>query len=193
MPVVVDAAGEALDVGRSRRLATKAQRDALRAMYRTCGHPDCDVGFDACRIHHVRYWWEHHGPTDLDNLLPLCERHHHLVHEGGWSLELRRGRCIVLRRPDGTVSFDGVTTDRRPAAAVSLGGGSPGSRIRRPARRAGACGGSTGATSAAIIAGSSPASWRGCSPRLPDHPGRQNEKTPDLLDGGLYESRLVFL
>ncbi|MGH9101378.1 MAG: HNH endonuclease signature motif containing protein, partial [Acidimicrobiales bacterium] len=26
------------------------------------------------------------GPTDIDNLAMLCSAHHHLVHEGGWSL-----------------------------------------------------------------------------------------------------------
>ena len=80
-------------------------------MYRTCGFPDCTVGFEHCRIHHVTYW-EHFGRTDLDNLIPLCELHHHLVHEGGWTLQLHPGRRITLRRPDGTVSFDGVTTNR---------------------------------------------------------------------------------
>ena len=102
---------EVLAVGRQCRLATRAQRRALRAMYRTCCLPGCTVGFDHCRIHHVTFW-EHSGPTDLDNLVPICERHHHLVHEGGWTLDLHPGRRITLHRPDGTVSFDGITTNR---------------------------------------------------------------------------------
>ncbi len=53
-------------------------------MYRTCGHPGCTVRFADCEIHHV-IDWDHHGPTNLANLLPLCTRHHHLVHEGGWT------------------------------------------------------------------------------------------------------------
>jgi Domain of unknown function (DUF222) len=64
VPVVLGAAGEALDVGREQRLATRAQRRALRAMYRTCAHPGCQVSFEHCRIHHV-HWWDHHGPTNL--------------------------------------------------------------------------------------------------------------------------------
>ena len=36
IPVVLNGRGEALAVGRSQRLATPAQRDALRAMHRTC-------------------------------------------------------------------------------------------------------------------------------------------------------------
>jgi Domain of unknown function (DUF222) len=54
VPVVLGAAGEVLDVGREQRLANRAQRRALRAMYRTCAYPGCPVRVEACRIHHVR-------------------------------------------------------------------------------------------------------------------------------------------
>ena len=76
------------------------------AMYRTCGFPGCQVRFEDCRIHHVT-WWEHLGATNLDNLLPMCERHHHHVHEGGWTLTLKPDRTITLRRPDGTLHHEG--------------------------------------------------------------------------------------
>ena len=111
VPIVLGGDGEVLDVGRQRRLATRAQRRALRAMYRSCAHPSCTVPFDSCRIHHVIYW-ERGGTSNLDNLLPLCERHHHLVHEGGWTLQLFPDRRTTWRTPDGTVWFDGITTDR---------------------------------------------------------------------------------
>ncbi len=48
--------GEVLDVGREQRTANRAQRRALRAMYRTCAHPHCQVSFDRCRIHHIIGW-----------------------------------------------------------------------------------------------------------------------------------------
>lgn len=99
--VVIAATGEVLDMGRETRTATRAQRRALRAMYRTCVYPDCTVTFDRCEIHHV-HWWEHHGPSDLDNLVPVCWRHHHLVHDRGWTLHLEQGRTIHWTRPDGT-------------------------------------------------------------------------------------------
>ena len=92
-------------------LATRDQRRALRAMYQTCGHPDCTVRFDACRIHHV-HWWDQLGPTNLDNMIPLCEQHHHLVHDGQWTLSIKPDRTITLRRPDGTLHFEGPTTNR---------------------------------------------------------------------------------
>ena len=51
--------------------------------------PAATSRFDRCDIHHVIEWLRH-GRTDLDNLLPLCSRHHHLVHEGRWRLTTRQ-------------------------------------------------------------------------------------------------------
>ena len=115
IPVVLDGSGRALDVGMSQRLATEAQRLALRAMYTTCGYPGCTVAFDACEIHHV-IPWENGGPTDLSNLVPLCliDGHHHLVHEGGWNLTMTPDRTITITRPDGQEWFHGSTIDRAP-------------------------------------------------------------------------------
>ncbi len=73
-----------LDLGRSQRLASAAQRRVLRALYPRCAIPGCEVRFSRLRMHHV-WWWEHGGPTDLDNLLPICIRHHHCVHDPGGS------------------------------------------------------------------------------------------------------------
>lgn len=95
--VVIIAPG-ALDLGRSTRLANRHQRRALRALYRTCAVPGCDVGFDRCVVHHLR-WWRHGGATDLQNLLPLCTRHHTAVHHLGWQLHLDARRRLTVVRP----------------------------------------------------------------------------------------------
>lgn len=114
LPVVLGGDRQVLDEGRSRRTVSRSQRRALRAMHRTCAHPDCGVGFPDCRIHHVRWWTRDRGPSDIDNLLPLCERHHRLVHEGGWALTMTPDRVATWRRPDGTEFHTGSTIDRRP-------------------------------------------------------------------------------
>ena len=72
-PTVLGGNGEVLDSGRAERTVNRKQRRALRAMHRTCAHPGCTVGFDSCRIHHIRWWTRDRGPTDLANMLPLCE------------------------------------------------------------------------------------------------------------------------
>src|SRR5690606_27889092 len=82
VPVVLGGKSQPLDVGRSRRLATPAQRDALRATYTGCVFPGCRVGFDDCKVHHNQPF-EPDGQTNLDNELPVCETHHHAIHEHG--------------------------------------------------------------------------------------------------------------
>jgi predicted restriction endonuclease len=55
--------------------------------------------FHHCSIHHIDYW-ENGGPTDLDNLIPLCSRHHHKAHEGGWKLSLNpNNRQLTVNYP----------------------------------------------------------------------------------------------
>jgi hypothetical protein len=87
LPVVLDGRSVPIDVGRSKRLATVHQRRALEAIHPTCAIPDCEVIFDHCNVHHVEYW-ENGGATNLNNMVPLCSRHHHAAHEGGWKLKL---------------------------------------------------------------------------------------------------------
>ena len=103
--VVIHAPGT-LNLGRLTRLANRAQRRALRALYSRCAVPGCDTSFDRCKIHHA-HWWRHGGFTDLCNLLPLCVRHHHLVHEGGWQLTLAPDRSLTIRQPHGRVVTTG--------------------------------------------------------------------------------------
>ena len=113
--VVLHAPG-VLDLGRSTRLANRAQRRALRGLYDTCGIPGCDVHYDRCKLHHV-VWWRHGGRTDLDNLLPVCSRHHHKIHDDGWIVELGPQRELTLRLPDGAVHTTGPPGRTRRTAA----------------------------------------------------------------------------
>ncbi len=115
IPVVLDGDGVVLDEGRGKRLATREQRRAIEAMHVTCSHPDCRVTIDDCRIHHLDPW-QRGGRTDLDRLAPLCETHHHLVHEGGWSFEMTPQRVGTWSRPDGATYWTGPLNDRLVAA-----------------------------------------------------------------------------
>jgi hypothetical protein len=99
-PVIVGVDGTRLLLGRTTRLANREQRRALRTLYRTCAC--CDVVFEHCEIHHV-IWFDPDGRTDIDNLLPLCHRHHHLAHEGGWKLTMLTDRTLRVTLPNGEV------------------------------------------------------------------------------------------
>jgi Domain of unknown function (DUF222) len=102
IPAVLGANGVVLDLGRSQRVATPHQRRALRVPYQTCAISGCGVGFEHCTPHHISYW-RNGGRTDIGNLLPLCSRHHHLAHEGGWQLSLDpESRALTVIKPDGT-------------------------------------------------------------------------------------------
>ncbi len=82
--------GALLDLGRTQRLATPAQKTALIARDGGCVIPGCTVPGDACDAHHV-IWWSRGGPTDLDNLALICGRHHDEVHHGEWEIHMRHG------------------------------------------------------------------------------------------------------
>jgi hypothetical protein len=103
--VVLHAPGR-LDLGRSTRLANRAQRRALRGLYATCAIPGCTVRYDRCKLHHI-VWWRHGGRTDLENLLPVCTHHHSQIHDAGWVVELGPHRELTIRFPDGTIHNTG--------------------------------------------------------------------------------------
>jgi hypothetical protein len=113
VPIVIDTNGVVLDAGRQQRLANRHQRRALRAMYPTCAIPGCDITFQRCEIHHT-IPFEHGGNTDLDHLLPICSRHHHLIHQPGWELELLPDRTLHITQPDGTRTRTPLPTAPRP-------------------------------------------------------------------------------
>ena len=114
IPAVLNGDGVILDQGREQRLANRVQRRALRTMYQTCAIPECVVRSRYCQPHHL-HWWRHGGPTDLHNLLPLCSRHHHAVHEGGWKLTLHVDRSLTITFPNGTTQSTGPPGTQRAA------------------------------------------------------------------------------
>ena len=98
--VTLDKRGVPIDVGRTHRTATPAQWAALNTIYNSCGFEGCTIRTGWCQAHHI-WEWDHGGPTDLDNLIPLCSKHHHLVHEGGWNIKLLPDRTLKIYQPNG--------------------------------------------------------------------------------------------
>ena len=89
VPVVLGGAGQVLDAGRARRLATGALRRALVVRDRGCSFPACDRPPRWCDSHHLHHWSDG-GPTSLSNLVLVCRHHHRLLHDstGGWQARL---------------------------------------------------------------------------------------------------------
>ena len=80
------------------RVVPGATRRALIARDKGCRFPGCDCPPAWTDAHHVKHWADG-GPSTLDNLILLCRRHHRLVHEEGWTLELARDRELVAIPP----------------------------------------------------------------------------------------------
>ncbi|GIH32465.1 hypothetical protein Mam01_26290 [Microbispora amethystogenes] len=72
--IVMDAAGQVLDMGRKVRLATPAQRRAVFARYATCWVDGCPLPATLCQIDHADDW-SRGGLTDLKLLGPACQFH----------------------------------------------------------------------------------------------------------------------
>ena len=95
--VVLDERQIPISVGRKYRTATDAQWAAISSVHSTCGWPGCDRPLSWCQLHHIKEWNDG-GGTDLDNLVPLCSTHHHRVHEGKWTIQLKTANDVTTDR-----------------------------------------------------------------------------------------------
>ena len=79
--VVFSHEGLPLWLSHAKRLATKAQMSALRALYGACA--GCGADMWVCQGHHIRPVSQG-GPTNIDNMMLLCWACHQKVHHHGW-------------------------------------------------------------------------------------------------------------
>lgn len=106
--LIEDRSGRPIVVGRAQRTVPHwlrpalARRDAGHCRFPGCGHARF------LHAHHIEHWATG-GATDLENLVLLCDHHHRVVHEGGWS---------VSGDASGDLSFRGPR-DRRPAVGTT--------------------------------------------------------------------------
>lgn len=117
--VLADRSGNPLYLGRTRRLVSKVMLAAL--IHRDdhqCRFPGC-THTRWLRAHHIRHWLRG-GPTDIDNLVLLCEFHHRLVHEYGYRVN-GHGTALTFTTPDGVViPPSGPPTEGSAASLVEL-------------------------------------------------------------------------
>lgn len=97
VPAFFDTRGQPLWVGMSSRLATPAQRMALFARDRGC--VGCQTDPQWCQAHHI-IPWQADGPTNIDNLVLLCSRCHHQIHDNRWQIrKTPNGKHVMLPPP----------------------------------------------------------------------------------------------
>jgi len=106
--LVEDSRGTVFGSGRETRLVNRKLRRALLRRDRgQCQFPGCRA-HRRLHAHHIIHW-NNGGPTELNNLILLCNLHHHVVHEGGWNVN-PTDRSFL--KPDGT------TADPNPTARL---------------------------------------------------------------------------
>ena len=93
--VVFSSEGVPLWHGHTKRLATKAQMNALRARYGACG--GCGADMWICQGHHVEAV-SRGGPTNIDNMMLACWACHQKIHHHGWR-EVPDGRGLYTIEP----------------------------------------------------------------------------------------------
>lgn len=90
IPIVLGSDNAVLSLGRSQRLFSVEQRKALIARDGGCTGPGCTVPGSLTEAHHLTPW-SLGGLTNVDSGLLVCGSHHHLIHEGGWDVEISGG------------------------------------------------------------------------------------------------------
>lgn len=93
-----DNAGQPLNLGRERRLFSRAQRLALAARDGGCRWPGCERPPSWCEAHHIEHWQRDGGRTDVADGVLLCRHHHLLAHNNGWEIT-RAGPRYLLHPP----------------------------------------------------------------------------------------------
>jgi hypothetical protein len=82
--IVEDDEGIPLRMGRRQRTVPPHIKRLLQRRDRHCQFPGC-TRTRGLHAHHVIHFSDG-GPTDPDNLILLCTRHHRFLHEGGWTI-----------------------------------------------------------------------------------------------------------
>ena len=127
--VVFSSEGMPLWHGHTKRRATKAQMNALRARYGACG--GCGANMWICDGHHVEPV-SRGGRTDIDNMMLLCWACHQKVHHHGWR-EVPDGRGLYTIEPPERIRHGPARAPDPPPANGPPPRSDP--RSRRPVAR----------------------------------------------------------
>ncbi|MEH3143685.1 MAG: HNH endonuclease signature motif containing protein [Mycobacterium kyogaense] len=98
-----------LYLGRSKRLASPAQRIMLHSSARGCTRPGCSVPGYWTQVHHIDDW-KTGGPTDITNLTLACGPDNRMVEKTGWTTRINsRGQTEWVPPPNLDTGGRGTT------------------------------------------------------------------------------------
>ena len=100
--VVTAGRSAVIDYGVATRTISAPLWSALVIRDEHCRFPGCDRPSPWCEGHHV-VWVTNHGTTELANLVLLCARHHHRLHQPGWHAKLLPDATFEVTDPNGHV------------------------------------------------------------------------------------------
>jgi hypothetical protein len=114
--VVIAPDGSPIELGRSARTASTAQRRGARVRDQgRCRVPGCRSRL--VQLHHIVHWADG-GPTDLDKMVSLCLRHHRNVHSGRLRIQADGGR-FRFRTRDGRQLIDHREATQQVTAQIT--------------------------------------------------------------------------
>jgi hypothetical protein len=97
IPAVLGTDSVPLDLGRTARGFTAAQRIALHERDGGCACCGIDVGYT--EAHHILWWMRDTGPTNLNNGVLLCPPCHARIHQDGWQIHVKNGHVWFTPPP----------------------------------------------------------------------------------------------
>ena len=103
--MIINADGKPIGIGRSSRKIPHWLERQVLLRDKHCRFPGC-TRISRLHSHHIVHWADG-GTTDLDNLLTLCQSHHHAIHRDGWRLAGTVCEGIEWERPNGTIARHG--------------------------------------------------------------------------------------
>ncbi len=104
--------GRVVTNGTTRRRPTAAQRRYLESVHPTCVFPGCRMPATECDMDH-RVDYAYGGPTEVDNLAPLCRNDHRVKHVAGWTYRLHTDGIIEWTSPLGHTYLTDPDSDGR--------------------------------------------------------------------------------
>jgi Domain of unknown function (DUF222) len=99
---LIERGGVAVAEGRETPTVPPRMKRAARSRDGVCGYPGCAVPATRCEAHHLHHWYDG-GPTEIWNILSLCEPHHDRHHDGEFHIRRTPAGDLEFQKANGEV------------------------------------------------------------------------------------------